>query len=87
MVSSDSARFVENTLYFPGWKVIVDGKEVPVQFQDAHYRGLMTFDVKKGIHYITVVYKESRMRLIGDVLSILGLLGVGLLLILGRKRL
>lgn len=74
LIQADTeARFVENTLYFPGWKVLVDGKPVDVQFQDPKYRGLMTFSVVEGKHTIKIVYSESKLRLLGDFLSLLGL--------------
>src|SRR4029079_12690534 len=41
--ASMEAQLRENTLYFPGWKVLVDGVEVPIAFQDAHNRGVITF--------------------------------------------
>lgn len=67
-------RFVENTLYFPGWKVLVDGKPVGIQFQDPKYRGLMTFIIPSGQHAVRIIYSESKLRLLGDALSIFGLL-------------
>ncbi len=79
-------QFVENTLYFPGWRVLVDDKPVDVQFQDPHHRGLMTFLAPQGEHAIEVVYSESKLRLLGDVLSIVGLLGYLLFWIVSLQK-
>ena len=72
--SQDSSRIVENTLYFPGWKIYVDGKEYKgIQFQDPNYRGLMTFKVLNGEHKIDIVFRETKLRTISDIISALAL--------------
>lgn len=79
------ARLVENMLYFPGWKVWVDGKLVEVEFQDPNYRGLMTFDVPAGMHQVVVEFQETKLRKFANLISLGGLvvlLGIG---IIGRK--
>ena len=76
----ERARMRENTLYFPGWKVFVDGQEVPLQFQDPNHRGLMTFWVEPGEHDIRVSFGETKLRLLANSLSIgslIVLLGIG----------
>ena len=74
IVASQSAKLVENTLYFPGWEVRVDGKSVGVEFQDPAWRGLMTFWVPTGEHQIEVHFKETKLRKMANALSIVGLL-------------
>jgi len=69
-VSSDgSARLVENTLFFPGWKIMVDDVQAGLQFQDPAFRGLMTFRVTEGNHKISVLFGETKLRLISDIIS------------------
>jgi hypothetical protein len=75
----------ENTVYFPGWKILVDGTSVPIQFQDTHNRGVMTFYLEKGAHDVTVQFGETRLRIIADVISALGLFSLLVLAILRRK--
>lgn len=67
------SRLLENTLYFPGWKVLVDGKEVPIEFQDPNYRGLMTFDVYSGKHAIRVIFERTKLRTMAELTTIVGL--------------
>lgn len=67
-------RVLENTLYFPGWNVFVDGKPEQIEFQDQNYRGLITFYVDKGEHNIRIVYKETKIRLFSNIASIISLL-------------
>lgn len=67
-------RLVENTLYFPGWQIAVDGTPVPLEFQDPSFRGLMTFTVPTGEHDISVTFTETRLRRFADVVSAASLL-------------
>lgn len=85
--NSETSRIVENTLYFPGWEILVDKKSVPLQFQDPQYRGLMTFTIPSGIHTVEVIFKETKLRVISDILSVvvgIGLLLIGIIIILQR---
>ncbi len=58
-------------MYFPGWKVYVDGLETATQFQDPNYRGLMTFPVTAGEHKIEAKFEDTKLRLVSEVLSLL----------------
>lgn len=69
----------ENTLYFPGWKVYVDGQEVPINFQDLHWRGVIEYEVPTGTHFVRVVFEETKIRKIANTITIIGLGIVGLL--------
>lgn len=79
-------RLLENTLYFPGWRITVDGKPVVVQFQEPKYRGLMTFFVPDGTHEVVVSYHESKMRILGDILSIGGVICLIALVIFAKTK-
>lgn len=76
---------LDSTTYFPGWKVTVDGQKVPIEFQDANYRGFITFRVSQGIHYIDVVFTESAIRLLANIIS-LGTLTLSLLTLFLLKK-
>ena len=73
VIASQQAKLVENTLYFPGWEVAVDGKQVPVEFQNPQWRGLMTFEVPAGERQVEVRFRETKLRKAANVLSIIGL--------------
>ena len=75
--AATKARLLENTLYFPGWKVLVDGKQVPLEFQDPEHRGLMTFWIEPGSHEIIVRFDESAIRMVADMVSLVGLIMLG----------
>ena len=81
-------RVLENTLYFQGWTVFVDGKEKNIEFQDQNHRGLITFNVDKGKHFVNIAFKETKVRLFSDILSLISIITVGgwVIFQLVRKR-
>ncbi len=76
------SRIRENTLYFPGWRIYIDGKLYSgVQFQDPESRGLMTYYIPTGEHKVEVVFGDTRLRTISNYVSLAALIiVVGLLL-------
>lgn len=77
VTAASNSQLVDNTLYFPGWKVLVDGQQVPIEYQDQNWRGLITFPVPAGTHRVQVVFGETMIRKIADALSVIG---VGILM-------
>jgi len=73
VIAKTPTRLLENTLYFPGWRILANGKEVEVQFQDPAYRGLMTFNVPAGEHQIVVQFGETKLRQFANLVSLGGL--------------
>ena len=72
VIAEKPTRLVENTLYFPGWDVLVDGQPTAIQFQDPAYRGLMTFNISEGKHQIVVRFRETKFRLFANLISLAG---------------
>jgi hypothetical protein len=84
LAASTSSRIRENTLYFPGWQVLVDGSPAEVEFQDPANRGLMTYRVEAGEHEIDVIFGQTKLRKLADAVSLAGL---GLLAVFGTMAL
>ena len=68
-VLSETARVRENTLYFPNWIVLVDGKETPIEFQDPANRGIITFYLSKGTHRVDLTFKNTKLRNFANFIS------------------
>lgn len=75
-------RLVENTLYFPGWTVFVDGEIVETEFQDANYRGLMTFGLREGSHNVEILFQDTKLRKTANYISLFTFIG-GLVIVSG----
>lgn len=80
--SNQPINILDNTLYFPGWKAYVDGKEIPIEFQDSNHRGLMTLLVPAGNHEIKLSFRETGFRQLANVIS---LLSIGFAIVLLRR--
>lgn len=64
-----NSKILDNTIYFPGWRVDIDGKKANIEFQDMNHRGLITFDVSQGKHKAKIKFDESSIRLASDIIS------------------
>ncbi|MBU1140365.1 MAG: hypothetical protein KKA76_15420, partial [Proteobacteria bacterium] len=77
---------VDNTFYFPGWSVYIDGKQTDIQYQDPDYRGIITFNVPMSQHNIEVKFGKTKVRKFADYISI-GFLTISFIgLIISRKK-
>ena len=73
MVPQNKTRIRENTLYFPGWNVYVNGEPVDIEFQDQKNRGLITFFVDKGENFVNIEFKDTKLRKFSSIFSIISL--------------
>ncbi len=79
-------HIVDYTFYFPGWTLYVDGQKQEIQFQDPNYRGVITYTVPAGKHDIKLQFEDTKVRILGKVVSLIFVVIVAGLFIT-RKRL
>lgn len=58
--------------YYPGWEVRVDGRSVPIDYRS----GGLAFQVPKGQSTVSVIFRETTLREIADITSLLSLFWV-----------
>lgn len=68
--SKTDSQIVVHTQYFPGWRVFVGDEQIPVEFQDQNWRGQITFRLPEGKHLVKVVFGESGIRAVADIISL-----------------
>ena len=68
-----------HTFYFPGWTVILDNRPADV---DLNYYGAMTIDINSGMHELEVVYQDTQVRYVSNIISSATLIGLAALLCL-----
>lgn len=68
-----STLMMENTVYFPGWNIYVDGVPVDIQFQNQNYRGLMLFNVEEQSKNVRVVFENTKTRFVANMISLVSL--------------
>lgn len=90
-------EFQWSQYYFPDWEVFVDGKEVPIDYQRLIHGagsqpiindlGLITFNIPPGNHHITAHLYNSPVRVVGNGMTVVGILVSLFLLFSNRIRL
>jgi hypothetical protein len=73
---------LENTVYFPGWTIYLDGLPTGIQFQNPDYRGLMLFRVTEETQNVRVVFEDTKIRRVSNLISlativVLSSIGIG----------
>jgi hypothetical protein len=63
-----------HAFYFPGWKAYIDGEEVPVY--PSGELALLSVNVPEGEHEVLVRFEDTDPRLVGNVVSLLVVLGL-----------
>ncbi len=64
----------ENTAFFPGWKIYDNKNEIKIDYENKKDQGIMRFSVNKGLHYVSVGYKDIQELRIAKIVSSLTLL-------------
>ena len=76
-----------NLLYFPGWRVTIDG--APVEPRIAPPYGLMDIDLPAGEHVVALRMGATQERMVGTVISwvtLLALMGFAIASLVVRSR-
>ena len=80
----DASRSIQiNTIYFPGWTALVNGKKVNINYNNDY--GLIRLILPKGENNVLVAFSETPVRIFADLLSIIGLMFVFGFSFLNRK--
>ena len=77
----------ENTVYFPGWRVLLNNSPFPVEFKTHIIESVMTFTIPAGKHDVVVAFAETKLRFLADAISLFGLLILAISFILMRTTL
>lgn len=83
--SDQNNKVTINTIYYPGWKVYIDGKETPITYDNNF--GVMQFLVPQGKHNIKSVFTETTARFTSDIISITAIIFSSIILISKKVRL
>lgn len=76
--STTQLQIRENTLFFPGWNVYIDGKQEHIYpVTNSVPRGIISFNVPKGKHTIVVIFQDTLAVVFGRIVSIVGILLLG----------
>lgn len=76
-----NVKLVDHTQYFPGWRVYVDNKKTPAEFQDVNWRGQITFPVSTGKHTVKVIFEKSLIQYLSELISYITLITLGIMFV------
>lgn len=79
---SEESKVVEHTMYYPGWRLLVNGQEAEIDYQDQDYPGEIVYKVVPGEYKVTTKLTETTMRSLVNYISLLTTLGVFLWMIM-----
>lgn len=69
--AENEIQLLDNTLYFPGWEVVVDKSEkAAIEYQDKNHLGLITFRIPQGKHLVTIRFADTTLRRLANYLSL-----------------
>lgn len=83
---SSSTRDTEitiNTIFFPGWKVFVDGNNSSINYNNKS--GVIKFNLSSGTHKVTTNFSETPVRFVSNIVSLASFL-VLLIIVVNRSR-
>ncbi len=74
VLAGKDATVTENTMYYPGWKVFVDGTEQEINYTT----GKINYAVSSGSHEVVTKFTETPLRKTFDFISFITFIFVGL---------
>lgn len=77
-----------NQIYYPGWKAYINGREKDIKYNNK--RGVMQLNVAGGTSNITLIFTETPLRLVSDIVSLIAalmLLVFGIWIFISKKNL
>lgn len=60
----------ENTLYFPGWTLLVNGEEKNISYTDPGYPGIIKFSLPKGLYEVELTFRDTQIRSLSLLISV-----------------
>ncbi len=68
VVANDQSVLQMNTIYYPGWGVLVDNERVDISYDNA--RGLIHVTIPAGVHSFYAEFRETPLRFSADLISL-----------------
>jgi uncharacterized membrane protein YfhO len=72
-----------NTIYFPGWNAYVNGISTKISYDNP--QGVMRLNLEKGANTVKLLFIETPLRLVSDIVSLISL-GILFILVIFKFR-
>lgn len=80
-VTNSDSKIRINTIYYPGWKANINGKETKISYNNPN--GVMELEISSGKHKVNLTFGETPIRAAADIASVFSL---GMLLVWNVRR-
>jgi len=80
IIGEGDLTVADYTFFFPGWHAYLDEQEIPIQWQDPAHRGYITVNVPPGEHHLRFVFKDTKVRLVSKMISLMSILFFGFII-------
>lgn len=86
LTAQNNVRVRVNTIYYPGWGVLVDGEVTEFSFKNE--KGVIEVPLEEGNHQVLLEFRETPFRALADVISLAsgGLIVIMCLYKFSRRR-
>lgn len=78
----EKAQFAENTFYYPGWTLTINGKETAIDYTSDPKPGIMKFILKPGLYNLVFTFKDTFDRTLSKGISTFVLIILILLIVM-----
>jgi hypothetical protein len=58
----NKSQLKENTFYYPGWSLYVNGKPYNFTYQDRRFPGVILFTLKEGLYFVELKLEQTVIR-------------------------
>lgn len=82
LTATTPVRVVDYTFYFPGWQLFVNTAPMEIEYQDPEYRGVITYRLPPGTYDVQLLYKDTKIRFLGKIVSLVSLILAATILLL-----
>ena len=86
IVADTEVQLLDNTQYYPGWRVFSDNVKVPIEFQDQNHRGIISFHLPPGTHHVTVSFGETPLRTAADITTVFTLFAIACAFLIPQNK-
>lgn len=77
-------RVFVHTMYFPGWEATVNGTSASIEYTNP--QGIISLAVPQGNSTVSIVFKETLVRIISDIISVSSLITILVLSVVSKKK-
>ena len=84
--ASQKTDFIENTYYFPGWNLYINGKRHAFTYIDLEKTNRMHFKLPPGVYEVQFLFEETPIVRFANTVSVLGVILIAIYLVIPQRR-